>query len=48
MYMTMVISRRVKRKIGRMGRVKCWEVIADDVKKAGWSWGCVATVDYEG
>jgi hypothetical protein len=25
-----------------------WEVIADDLSKAGWSWGCVATVDREG
>ena len=30
---------RVKRK---------WETIADDLSKAGWSWGCVATVDREG
>jgi hypothetical protein len=25
-----------------------WEVIADNLSKAGWSWGCVATVDREG
>jgi hypothetical protein len=48
MYMTMIIPRRVKRKIGRIGRMKYWKVIADNLKKAGWSWGCVATVDYEG
>ena len=24
------------------------EVIADNLSKAGWSWGCVATVDREG
>jgi hypothetical protein len=28
--------------------VKCWEIIADDLSKAGWSWGCVATVGREG
>jgi hypothetical protein len=28
--------------------VKFWEVIADNLSKAGWSWGCVATVDLEG
>jgi hypothetical protein len=28
--------------------VKFWEVIADDLSKAGWSWGCVATVDSNG
>jgi hypothetical protein len=26
-------------------RVKYWEIIADNLSKAGWSWGCVATVD---
>ena len=25
-----------------------WEMIADRLSKAGWSWGCVATVDREG
>src|SRR5438046_6879712 len=25
-----------------------WEIIADNLSKAGWSWGCVATVDREG
>jgi len=25
-----------------------WEIIADNLSKAGWSWGCVATVDSEG
>ena len=48
MYMTMIIPRRVKWKIGRIGRVKYWEIIADNLKKAGWSYGYVATVDYEG
>jgi hypothetical protein len=28
--------------------VKDWELIADKLSKAGWSWGCVATVDREG
>jgi len=27
---------------------RCWEIIADNLSKAGWSWGCVATVDREG
>jgi len=26
-------------------RIKYWEIIADNLSKAGWSWGCVATVD---
>jgi len=25
--------------------VKSWEIIADNVKKAGWSWGCVSGLD---
>ena len=31
-----------------MYRVKCWEIIADSLCKAGWNWGCVATLDCEG
>jgi len=27
---------------------KNWEVIADNLSKAGWSWGCVSAVDSEG
>jgi hypothetical protein len=29
-------------------RVKYWEIIADNLSKAGWSWGCVATIDSRG
>ena len=28
--------------------MKYCEIIADNISKAGWSWGCVATVDREG
>jgi hypothetical protein len=28
--------------------VKYWEVIADNLSEAGWSCGCVATMDREG
>jgi len=28
--------------------VKYWEIIADDLTKAGWSWGCVSAVDSRG
>ena len=41
----MIIPRRAKRKIDKIGRMRYWNVIADNLKKAGWSWGCVATVD---
>jgi len=29
-------------------RVKYWEVIADNLSKAGWSWGYVSAFDSEG
>src|SRR6266478_5449615 len=29
-------------------KMKYWEIVADNLSKAGWSWGCVATVDREG
>ena len=28
--------------------MKYWEIIADNLSKAGWSWGCVAAVDAHG
>jgi hypothetical protein len=27
--------------------MKYWEIIAANVSKAGWSWGCVAAIDRE-
>jgi hypothetical protein len=35
--------RRVKNKRGRIR----WEMIADNLSKAGWSWGCIVAVDSE-
>jgi hypothetical protein len=29
-------------------RMKNWEVSADNLRKAGWSWGCVSTIDSNG
>jgi hypothetical protein len=31
-----------------LGSVKNWEIVADNLKKAGWSWGYVSAVDCEG
>jgi hypothetical protein len=28
--------------------VKYWEIIADNLSKGGWSWGCVSAIDYNG
>ena len=30
------------------GRVKSWEIIADNLSKAGWSYGYVSTLDSRG
>jgi hypothetical protein len=30
---------------GKAAVKRCWEIIADNLSKAGWGWGCVATVD---
>ena len=27
--------------------MKSWEIIADDLSKAGWSWGCVSGLSGE-
>jgi hypothetical protein len=29
-------------------QMKDWEIIADNLSKAGWSWGCVSAVDSNG
>jgi hypothetical protein len=29
-------------------RMKDWETIADNLSKAGWSWGCVSAIDCNG
>jgi hypothetical protein len=28
--------------------VKYWEIIADNLSKDGWSWGCVSAIDSQG
>jgi hypothetical protein len=28
--------------------MKYWEIIADNPKKRGWSWGCVSAIDSDG
>jgi len=25
--------------------LRCWEIIVDNLSRAGWSWGCVSTVN---
>jgi hypothetical protein len=29
-------------------RVKYWEIIVDNLSKAGWSWGCVSAMNRDG
>ena len=38
----------MERKRGTIHRVKYWEIIADNLSKAGWSWGCVSAIDANG
>jgi hypothetical protein len=38
----------VESKRGRIDRVKYWEIIADNLSKAGWSWGCLSAIDSNG
>jgi hypothetical protein len=33
---------------GIIRRVNYWEIIGDNLSKAGWSWGSVGSVDREG
>ena len=28
--------------------VRYWEIMADNLSKAGWSWGCVSAIDSNG
>jgi hypothetical protein len=28
--------------------MKYWEIIADNLNKAGWSWSCVSAIDSNG
>ena len=38
----------MEHKIGRIRRVKYWEIVADNLKKRGWSYGYVSAVDSRG
>jgi hypothetical protein len=34
--------------VQRLRMLKHWELIADNLSKAGWSWGCVSAIDFDG
>ena len=36
------------RELAQFHCVKYWEIIADNLSKAGWTWGCVSAVDRDG
>jgi hypothetical protein len=38
----------VERKRGKIRRAKYWEIIADRLSKAGWSYGYVSALDQQG
>jgi hypothetical protein len=37
-----------REKAAESAPVKYWEIIADNLKKAGWSWGCFSAIDSNG
>jgi hypothetical protein len=40
---------RAARRMGQIAAVKkYWEIIADNLSKAGWSWGCGSAIDSNG
>jgi hypothetical protein len=39
---------RGERKSQNPSRVKYWEIIADNLSKAGWSLGCLSAIDADG
>jgi hypothetical protein len=39
---------RVESKATQSDQVKYWEIIAANLRKAGWSWGCVSPIDSNG
>jgi hypothetical protein len=39
---------RAENKRGLIDSVKYWEIIADNLSKAGWSWGPVSAIDSNG
>jgi hypothetical protein len=38
----------VERKRGTIRRVKDWEIVADNLRKAGWHCGCISSTDHKG
>jgi hypothetical protein len=43
------IRQPYRRQLLRERRARyCWEIIADNLSKAGWSWGCVSAIDSDG
>jgi hypothetical protein len=34
------------------GRIRCvklyWETVRDNLRKAGWNWGCISSTDHKG
>jgi hypothetical protein len=43
---SIVVAWRTKE--ARCVPVKCWEIVADNLSKAGFSWGCVSPIDFNG
>jgi hypothetical protein len=41
-------SRLWRKSVPIPGRLNYWEIIGDNLSKAGWSWACLATVNSRG
>jgi hypothetical protein len=43
-----VLPSRLLRAFAHIITLNYWEIIADNLSKAGWSWGCVSAIDSNG
>ena len=42
------LKSRQDQQMAESARLKYWEIIADNLSKAGWSWGYVSAIDSNG
>jgi hypothetical protein len=41
-------SAKAKAALSEFPPVRYWQIIADNLKQRGWSWGCVSAIDTQG
>jgi hypothetical protein len=47
-HISLSLPRREQKRQNAARVKRYWEIIADNLSKAGWSWGCVSTIDSSG